>query len=89
MEKLLKQLQTFGTQHPVEQVDPHLRVQCVEHVQGQVDPANPTKGNISIEISPGKAKKLDEEPDELVPAAPEVIEPPKDNIKKYGRAFQR
>ena len=52
-------------------------------------PANPTKGNISIEISPGKAKKLDEEPEELTPVAPEVVVPPKDNIKKYGRPFQR
>jgi hypothetical protein len=52
--------------------------------------ADPTKGKISIEISPGKAEKLKEEPDELVPAAPEVVpERPKNNIKKYGRPFQR
>jgi hypothetical protein len=51
--------------------------------------SNPTKGKISIEISPGKAEKLDEEPSELVPSAPEVVEPRKDNIKKYGRPFQR
>jgi len=52
--------------------------------------ADPGKGKISIEISPGKAEKLKEEPSELVPAAPEVVpERPKNNIKKYGRAFQR
>lgn len=50
--------------------------------------SNPTKGKISIEISPGKAEKLKEEPGELVPAAPEVVRP-KNNIKKYGRPFQR
>jgi hypothetical protein len=27
--------------------------------------------------------------EELTPAAPEVVGPPKDNIKKYGRKFQR
>lgn len=51
--------------------------------------ADPTKGKISIEVSPGKASKLDEEPGELTPATPEVVVPPKDNIKKYGRPFQR
>lgn len=47
--------------------------------------ADPTKGKISIEISPGKAKKLAEEPAEPVA----VPERPKNNIKKYGRPFQR
>jgi len=51
--------------------------------------ADPTKGKISIEISPGKAKKLKEEPAELTPAAPEVVAPRKNNIAKYGRPFQR
>ena len=52
--------------------------------------SNPTKGKISIEISPGKEGKLDEAPDELTPAAPEVVpDRPKDNVKKYGRKFQR
>jgi hypothetical protein len=47
--------------------------------------ADPTKGKISIEISPGKAEKLEEEP--VAPV--EVPERPKNNIKKYGRPFQR
>lgn len=65
-------------------------------VRGQVklktkgSASNPTKGKISIEISPGKAEKLkEEEPEELVPAAPEVVAPRKNNLKKYGRPFQR
>ena len=51
--------------------------------------ADPGKGKISIEVSPGKAEKLKEEPNELVPAAPKVVQPRKNNIKKYGRPFQR
>lgn len=35
-----------------------------------------------------QVNKMNESAD-LVPATPEVVEPRKDNIKKYGRAFQR
>jgi hypothetical protein len=48
---------------------------------------NPFKGKMSFELSAGKGV---DESEELTPASPEVVpERPKDNIKKYGRPFQR
>ena len=47
---------------------------------------DPTGGGFCFKLGQNKITK---EAEELTPAAPEVIEPPKDNIKKYGRPFQR
>lgn len=56
-----------------------------------------SKGSFNFDINkePRAVPNVDqssggmEESTELVPTAPEVVEPRKDNIKKYGRPFQR
>ena len=56
-----------------------------------------SKGSFNFDINkePKAVPNVDqstdamEEAEELTPVAPEVVVPPKDNIKKYGRPFQR
>jgi hypothetical protein len=75
---LNKNTLVFHTQWPAK-LDGHIEMSHKSSAKG------PSDGGFSFKLGP---KEITTE--ELVPAAPEVVpELPKDNIKKYGRPFQR